>query len=97
MLPECFFIFTSLPLRERLRERLRVGALAGMGERSSGNIVRRLRGKPMSRRGLLIRIHRTDAGSIVLDGDTDGHGNVQSVVLVINDDDGALHGLILVA
>ena len=29
---------------ERLQERLQVGALAGMGERSSGNIVRRLRG-----------------------------------------------------
>ena len=92
MLPECFVIFTSLPFRERLR----VGALAGMGERSSGNIVRRLRGKPMGRRGRLIRIHRTDAGSVVLDGDADGHGDVQTVVLVINEDDGALHGLILV-
>ena len=83
VLPERFFIFTSFPLRERLR----VGALAGMGERSSG----------MRWRGRLIRIHRTDAGSIVLDRDADGHGDVQTVVLVVNEDDGALHGLILVA
>ena len=34
----------ALDERERLRERLRVGALARMGERSSGNNVRRLRG-----------------------------------------------------